>query len=149
MKPLEDFAKKLNVKLELNPKLIAKQKNRYYLLNSTLRQLAKPNFFHAGTYLGKTKNSKFYPSLNLLQLIAEQKSANKSTVNPKAEWLFVCGRDILRKGIIKIHGLEKKNTYTLIQNLHNENLGYGRITSNTTIRNILDIGDFLRREKSN
>ena len=50
----------------------------------------------------------------------------------------------------------KKGDYTLILNESNECLGFGKITCNlrgeadahkVVVKNILDIGDFLRREK--
>jgi len=50
----------------------------------------------------------------------------------------------------------KKGDYTLILNAHNECLGFGKIMHNireepdankVAVKNILDIGDFLRREK--
>ena len=147
MKPINDFSKKFNTTLSLDPKLVVKQKNRYYLLNQTLKSLSKSNFFHAGTYLGKIKNRKLYPSLNLLHLLSRNQEANKTIVNPKAEWLFICGRDILKQGITAIYGPKTKNTHTLIQNQHNENIGYGIIMNSKTIKNITDIGDLLRREK--
>ena len=146
MKPINSFAEKFNTKLNLDPKLIVKQKSRYYLLNQTLKSFSKSNFFHAGTYLGKIKKRKLYPSLNLLYLLSKNPKANKTIVNQKAEWLFICGRDILKQGIIAIYGPETRNTHTLVQNQQNENIGYGIIVTNKTIKNITDIGDLLRRE---
>jgi ribosome biogenesis protein Nip4 len=133
--------------------LIIKKESRYFLLNETLKGLIKRDFFYAGIYLGKVKNGRFFPSFNLLAMIAEEK-ANKIIVNSKAEWLFICGRDILKEGIIEASGSKKKGDYALVLNRHGECLGFGQIVKNldeikegVALRNILDVGDFLRKEK--
>jgi ribosome biogenesis protein Nip4 len=87
-------------------------------------------------------------------MIAETK-ANKLVVDKKTAWLFICGRDIFKKGILKGNRL-KKGDCTLILNERKECLGFGKTTCNlrgeadankVVVKNILDIGDFLRREK--
>jgi ribosome biogenesis protein Nip4 len=85
-------------------------------------------------------------------MIAEKK-ANKIIVDKKTEWLFICGRDIFKQGIIKATGSKKRGDYTLILNQHGECLGFGKIIHNLNgeksgfaVKNISDIGDFLRRE---
>jgi ribosome biogenesis protein Nip4 len=81
--------------------------------------------------------------------------ANKIVVEKKAAWLFICGRDIFRKGILAVRGSRKKGDHVLVLNEFGECLGFGKImgsldeTSGKTevaVRNISDIGDFLRRE---
>jgi ribosome biogenesis protein Nip4 len=133
------------------------KENRCYLLNARLRKLVSPDFFHAGTYLGKARDGAFFPSLPLLAMMA-MKESNRVTVNAKAEWLFICGRDIFKEGIVEVKGSKRKGAYTLVLNEQQECLGFGRIVKEPdkgrdkdqpTIRNILDIGDFLRREKPN
>lgn len=86
-------------------------------------------------------------------MIAER-DANKVFVKSKAEWLFICGKDIFKEGIMKVSGSNKKGDYALILNMHGECLGFGKIVKNLdeireglALRNILDVGDFLRREK--
>jgi len=118
-----------------------------------LKRLISKDFFYAGTCLGKTKRGKFFPSFNLLRIIAGKK-ANKVTVDKKTEWLFICSRDIFKQGITEEMGSKRKGDYTLILNQHGECLGFGRILCNldkakdgVVIENISDIGDFLRREK--
>jgi ribosome biogenesis protein Nip4 len=130
-----------------------KKENRYFLLNETLKSLITENFFYAGTYLGKIKNGKFFPSFSLLRMIAEGK-ANKIIVNDKTAWLFICGRDIFKQGILKTYGSKRKGDYTLILDQHRECLGFGKILNSleeerkgVVIKNISDIGDFLRRER--
>jgi ribosome biogenesis protein Nip4 len=130
-----------------------KRHGRYFLLNENLKRFASKEFFYAGTYLGRVKDGRFFPSFNLLDIIAEKK-ANEVTVDRKTEWLFICGRDIFSQGITKVTGSTKKKGYMLVLNLHGECLGYGKILGNfdekrkgLVIENSLDIGDFLRRER--
>lgn len=157
MKPISDFLARFDSDLGLDKKLVIKKKNRYYLLNETLKKLAASDFFHAGTYLGKTKDRTLFPSFPLLALMAKQK-ANKTTVDAKTEWLFICGRDIFKQGITEIRGSKKKGAYTLILNQRGECLGFGTILKNPDekqgknrpiIKNVTDVGDFLRRERRN
>jgi ribosome biogenesis protein Nip4 len=154
MKQIENFVSRFNSGVSFDERLIVENENRYFLLNENLKELIRKEFFYAGTYLGKVKSGKFFPSFNLLRMIAEQKS-NKTVVDKKAEWLFICGRDIFQKGIVKVIGSKRRGDYTLILNQHGECLGFGRILCNlyegkgedVVIKNISDIGDFLRREK--
>ena len=150
---MDAFVRHFQTRIRLNKDLILKRQNRYFLLNQELKGFIAKDFYYAGVYLGKDKNGRFYPSFNLLEMIAK-KDSNKVIVNKKTEWLFVCGRDIFRKGILRLIGLNKRNYYTLVLNQYNECLGFGKIVSEVAggeedifVKNILDIGDFLRREK--
>jgi len=153
IEPINDFANLFRTSIHLNENLVAKQQNRCFLLTGTLKKLASRGFSYAGTYLGKTANGRFFPSLELLRMIAKEK-ANNVVVDKRTEWLFICGRDVFKQGIIKVVGSYKRGDYVLILNRHGECLGYGRIVDDLSkgkermvIKNILDIGDFLRREK--
>ncbi len=143
---IKDFAQNFDTILSLDENSIIKRENRYYLLTSTIAPFIRPNFTHAGIYLGKNGKD-FHPGLNFLSLLAAQSNVNKTIVNEKAAWLFVCGRNILPKSIIRIEGSKTRGSYTLIQNENRETLGYGRFVHNRAINNIADIGDYLRREK--
>jgi ribosome biogenesis protein Nip4 len=153
IKPIEDFANLLGASVGLNEHLIVKKQNRYFLLNKSLKRLTSKDFFYAGTYLGKVKDGKFFPGFNLLSIIAHE-DANKIFVDKKTEWLFICGRDIFGQGITKVAGSMKKGDHVLILNSRGECLGFGKIlrnwgrkSGNPVVQNILDIGDFLRRER--
>lgn len=155
MKPIKDFIKKLNSNLRLKKNLVTESRNRFYLLNESLKRSTEKEFFYAGTYLGKLKGRIFFPSISLLAMVAQTRT-NKTTVNEKTEWLFICGRDIFEQGILHAEGSKKKGDLTIILNQHGECLGLGKIASNingensrrkVVIRRILDIGDFLRRER--
>ena len=62
--------------------------------------------------------------------------------------------DIFRKGIIAVYGSEKKGDHALVLNEFGECLGFGRIIrsldeaqkNEVAVKNVSDIGDFLRRE---
>jgi ribosome biogenesis protein Nip4 len=152
MKPIEAFASKLGAKIGLNTEFLVEMDNRYYLLNPRLKKLVCGDFFYSGLYLGKVKNRVFFPSFNLLAALAENE-ANKVVVDKKAAWLFICGRDIFRNRITTVQGSRRKGDYTLILNDYGECLGFGRITrdldakeSVAAVKNVSDVGDFLRRE---
>jgi ribosome biogenesis protein Nip4 len=151
-KPITDFATRVNSKFVLDSRLVVEKEGRYYLLSKKLQGIARKDFFYAGKYLGKAKNAKFFPSFNLLTILAETK-ANKIIIDEKAAWLFICGRDIFSNRITAVHGSKRKGDHTLILNRFGECLGFGRITGDlnakneaAVVKNISDVGDFLRRE---
>jgi ribosome biogenesis protein Nip4 len=126
----------------------AKEGSKYYFAGDEAAVLSSKikGTLSAGLPLGETKNGVFKPSVYLLEILSK-KTENKVFVNDKAEWLFLCGRDVLPEGV-------KKNNSTadvfLIQNEKDENLGLGRNMSHSGkkfIKNVLDRGDFLRRER--
>jgi len=153
MKAVMKFAFQLGARFSLNAEFTVNKAGRYFLLNKALLKVAQKDFYYAGTYLGKVKNGKFFPSFNLLTMLAEGE-ANKIIVEKKVAWLFICGRDIFRKGILVARGSRKKGDHTLVLNEFGECLGFGRIVcsldgaakSEVAVKNISDVGDFLRRE---
>ncbi|MGA2680914.1 MAG: hypothetical protein ABSF44_03840 [Candidatus Bathyarchaeia archaeon] len=150
MRPFEAFASRLGAKIVFNPEFIVEKSQRFYLLSPRLKKF-QSNFYYAGLYIGKVKNGVFFPSFNLLNMLLDV-SANKVVVDRKAAWLFICGRDIFRSGVVKVMGSKRKGDYTLVLNEFNECLGFGSImgdlggSEKVAIRNVLDVGDFLRRE---
>lgn len=104
-----------------------------------------------GTFLGREHRNRFHPSIALLDEL-HPLTDRKIVVDDKAEWLFLCGRDIFGKSVV---GSSVKNNrgFVLVENQRNELLGYGKITGKLTeqnkvvVKNILDRGDFLRRER--
>jgi len=129
MKPIKDFVGHFGTSIDLDESLIVKKQNRYFLLNEDLKLQVQRDFFYAGVYLGKVKGAIFFPSFTLLAMIAERK-ANKVIVDTKTAWLFICGRDIFKQGILNVKGSKRKGDYTLIQNEYNECLGFGKILCN-------------------
>ena len=153
MKNITDFVKQFGIEINWKKKRLLRQNEKMFLIKDDLRPYVAKNFFHAGIYLGKTRDNRFLPSFYLLRLIAT-KNASKIMVNKKTEWLFTCGRDVFRQGVVEVSRSKRKSEYSLIMNEENECLGFGKMLSNfdqqdkrLVVRNILDIGDFLRRER--
>ncbi len=148
-----DFALKVNAKVNFDLDLVVETGGRYFLLNKNLKAIAPRSFFYAGRVLGEIRNEKFFPSFNLLTILAET-AVNKVEVDEKSAWLFICGRDIFGEGIVSVQGSRSEGAFTLILNEFGECLGFGRILRNLdskstslAIRNFSDVGDFLRRER--
>jgi ribosome biogenesis protein Nip4 len=154
-KVISNFAAQFGIAVALNPDLILERNNRFYQINNTLKPFVKGDFFYAGVFLGKAKEGKFFPSFNLLSMLAKE-GANRIVLDRKASWLYICGRDILASSITRVQGAGKKHTNTLVLNEFGECLGFGRIVGKLkgegqvdeiAVRNVSDIGDFLRRER--
>jgi len=151
---ISEFANQFGTSFRADERSLVKKENRYFLLNENVKKLTSEDFFYAGTFLGKTRRGKFLPSFSLLAMLAERE-ANKIVVDKKTEWLFICGRDIFKRGITKTTGSKRKGAYVLILNQYDECLGFGKIVSDlnkeaqgVAVKNVLDIGDFLRRERA-
>ena len=155
MKKIKDFVGQFRASVKLDERLVVKKKNRYYLLTKKLKKQVPRDFFYAGLYLGKLKGTNFFPSFLLMTMIAEGR-ANKIVVDKKTAWLFICGRDVFKQGILEANVTKRKGNYTLILNEHDECLGFGKIlrdirkekdANKVVVKNVLDLGDFLRRER--
>jgi ribosome biogenesis protein Nip4 len=154
LKPLFVFAQTFGAKIAFSPEWVVEKDGRFYLLNPELQKVALGNYYFAGLYLGKVKNGKFFPSFNFLNLLLPS-AKNMVVLDGKAAWLFICGRDVFRKGIVRWVGA-KSNCNTLVVNEFGECLGFGRISGQLSngenvdevaVKNVLDVGDFLRRER--
>ena len=154
-KVIADFAAQFGVQIALNTELITEKTGRFYLINGSLKPFLQRDFYYVGMFLGKVKEGKFFPSFNLLNMLASQE-ANRIVLDRKAAWLFICGRDILAQSIVRYYGSAKKHTNTLVLNEHGECLGFGRIVGKLSadaandelaVRHVSDVGDFLRRER--
>jgi ribosome biogenesis protein Nip4 len=152
IKPILDFVSLFGININLNEDQVVTKGNRYFLVSEDLKKAMSRDFFCAGSYLGKIKNAIFFPGFELLRMMTE-KNANRIVVDKKTEWLFICGRDIFKQGITTVTGSSRRGDYVLVLNRHNECLGFGRIicdlnktTKGVVVKNVLDVGDFLRRE---
>ena len=153
---ITDFASQFGVQIALNLDLMVEKTGRYYLVNPALKPLAFGKIsFPLEFYLGKAKEGKFFPSFYLLGMLAK-KEANRIILDKKAAWLFICGRDVLRKSIVRVRVQAEKDTNTLVFNEFGECFGFGRIVEKLRdgagdnglwLENVLDVGDFLRRER--
>jgi len=155
MEPVQNFMRRFTSSLKLDKKTLVKSQSRYFLIEDEVRRFVQGGFYYAGTYLGKAKGGIFFPSFFLLAMMAKRK-ANKVIVDDRTAWLFICGRDIFRQGILRAEGGKEKGDYALVLNQRGECLGFGRVLNRidatrderrVTVKNISDIGDFLRREK--
>jgi ribosome biogenesis protein Nip4 len=128
-------------------------RNGFYLNNPDLAKIKagiNQEPFSAGLFLGEIRKNMFVPGTPLLDMISKT-SDRKIFVNRKTAWLFLCGRDIFGSGIVKAN---VENGMVLVQNELDENLGYGEIVADLSLKdkvvveNLFDKGDFLRRERS-
>jgi len=154
IKLIRDFVSLFGAKIRLDENFLVEKGSKYFLLNKELGTTATEDFFYAGSFLGEKRKGEFMPSFELLRLIAEA-GGNKIVVDKKTEWLFICGRDIFRRGVTRVIRSGKEEDHVLVLNGHGECLGFGKVVSDldkeksgVVVRNILDIGDFLRREKN-
>ena len=103
---------------------------------------------YAGKLLGRTKGE-FIPGASLMRELGKNEGPNKVWVDERVGWLFVCGRDIFEESIIRAKGVLEEGACFLVM-LGGDCLGYGRVEihdERKLLRNIFDIGDFLRRER--
>lgn len=145
MSDLDSFVKKFT-----DEKIsYVKRGKKYFLVNEEILEIEKslPETISSGIILGESaEKDKFKPSVYLLEWISAR-SKNKVFVNDKAEWLFLCGRDVLPESITKDNS---SGDIFLVQNMRDENLGFGKkVKQGKThfIKPILDRGNFLRRER--
>jgi ribosome biogenesis protein Nip4 len=124
----------------------------FYLAEKNLLDIksgVKRDVFALGTYLGEEKMG-FSASPALIDMLSKlpESDSKKISINKKAEWLFLCGRNILSDSIIKNqHNLSEGLVF--VQNEHGENLGYGMFKKEDTliIKHILDKGKYLRADE--
>jgi len=106
----------------------------------------KRDIYSLGLFLGEEKMG-FSPSPALMELISKFPDAQskKIFINRKAEWLFLCGRNVLSDSIAK-NPNRLSEGLVIVQNENDENLGYGLFKKEDTliIKHILDKGRYLR-----
>lgn len=156
MSQVTEFMEKFVLRSEINElidaKKIVKINREYFLVPEDfgMNDYFDKHLVSAGIPLGLAKEN-FLPSIALLEIISK-KSRKKIVINEKAEWLFLCGRDVFGNSVLS-HADQKKGDLTLVQNEKDENLGYGKVlesvsdSDHVVVKNLLDRGDFLRREK--
>lgn len=150
MREFNEFLKNINSSILMENEII-KINDKRFIINTELLNSIKDRsrLVYIGTFIGRTKKT-WKPSTILLEHVSKEDETNKIWVNDQTAWLFVCGRDIFIENVIKsspqiISGLH----YLVINN--NDCLGVVRvdtINNMTIMKNIFDVGDFLRREKN-
>jgi ribosome biogenesis protein Nip4 len=135
---------------------VVNQDGEYFLLAPGLRELHRAigrKAVYYGTYLGRALIDRFVPSLFLLDLLAAAPGVRRAVVTPKAEWLFVTGKNVLASSVTRTMGTPEPGVPLIALNDRGEALGYGTVDRDPTreeryiIRRRFDIGDFLRRER--
>ncbi len=107
----------------------------------------KGRLVYAGRLLGRTKGE-FIPSASLLHELGKLQGPHKVWVDDRVGWLFVCGRDVFAESVLRAEGEVVEGTYFLVM-LGGDCLGYGKVETREgrmILRNVFDLGDFLRRE---
>jgi ribosome biogenesis protein Nip4 len=139
---LTEFLKPFGIKQAPEAQII----NRSYYITKDRIQ----NAIYSGECIAHIRGPVLIPSTTFLQQIG--KAARRHvTVNPKGEWLFICGRDVFGKAIVE-HNNPIVGDRIVILNEHKECLGYGDMTATldskrVVIKRLFDIGDLLRRER--
>lgn len=155
MRVVDDFAEKLCSNFSVSKDKIINKNGKIFLVNKKLIKYSKKNFFYAGLFLGKIKKGQIDPSLYLLSLLSKNK-ANKVIVDNKTAWQVIYGKNIYKNGILGFEGSFQKGDIVLILNNYSDCLGLGKIERDLNkkskeneiiVKNLFDIGDFLRREK--
>ncbi|MEK6874243.1 MAG: hypothetical protein AABX52_00670 [Nanoarchaeota archaeon] len=149
MNLLQTFVKAFDVTLSFSIANIKKISAHYFFAQEpqcVISEKIKQDLFAIGLPLGMIKKRIFVPSFVFLDMIAIS-TKHKAIVNEKAEWLFICGRDVFKEGVLECHS--KPGELVIVLNTRKECLGYGRVVhrNKVFIENILDRGDFLRRER--
>ncbi|MFA6088306.1 MAG: hypothetical protein WC755_00450 [Candidatus Woesearchaeota archaeon] len=120
------------------------------------KRIKNPEFI--GEFLGTVivYKKRFEPSITLIKKLSKM-TDRKVTVNEKGEFLFLCGRNLLRQSVIGYTDTVKKNGMVIVCDHEGLCLGYGRLlvyfdnrlsAEDVVVKNLLDLGDFLRREQS-
>ncbi|MBL7051458.1 MAG: hypothetical protein ISS01_00035 [Nanoarchaeota archaeon] len=125
---------------------------RYFLDNKELeknRLDVKEKFF--GLLLGHDEEvDKFTPSFGLLDLLSKM-SNEKIFVKDIGEMDFLYGKHLRVRHVLRIEGEKKIGFLKLVQNEHDENIGYGKYVGEEgkiqVLKHRMDRGIFLKRDK--
>ncbi|HLC32797.1 MAG TPA: hypothetical protein VJJ82_03155 [Candidatus Nanoarchaeia archaeon] len=116
------------------------------------KELLKFRPLFSGDLVAHERGDFLIPSVDLLQKIGKG-ARHKVTVNSHGEWLFICGRDVFSKSIVKSTNPVKDDCVAIL-NEEGECIGYGQVTApldtqgkRPVIARIFDLGDLLRRER--
>jgi len=124
-----------------------------FLVSAKQREIftsAKKKPVFVGNCLGRKKGELFFPSVWFLEVLSKHVQ-KKIVVDKKTEWLFICGRDIFN-GVVDVQGSPQDDEIVLVLNQYKECMGLARFASSPTkknpIKNVYDVGDYLRRERT-
>lgn len=147
---LREFVSLFDVSID-DSNIISVGRNYYYAEESLRNIVEKINrdVFSIGLFLGSRQGKVFYPSSAFIDLLSKSEGSEKKKiyVNEQGERLFLYGKNILMESIINSNNLD--NGYVFVQNIHDENLGYGLFQKqgkDLIVKNLLDKGYYLRKE---
>ncbi len=146
---MKEFCKKFGVEMPFDEKEVISLGTNVFLASPEHQHMAtkmRKEVFSVGLPIGEMFKGKFKPSFVLLEAIAG-KTTQIAVVNEKSEWLFICGRDMFKEAVVECDA--KAGMNVIVMNSRRECLGYGIICTEgkTYIKNMLDLGDYLRRER--
>jgi ribosome biogenesis protein Nip4 len=149
VKELKDFLASINAGYEPAGAMV-NLNNRRFSVGAELEAHIhdKGRMVYVGKLLGRTKGE-FIPSAGLIRELSRTQGPNKVWVDEKVGWLFACGRDIFVENITRSEGEMVEGACFLVM-MGDDCLGYGRFETRDgrrIVANILDLGDFLRRER--
>lgn len=141
---VDEFLKQFGISRKMEVQLIGRS---YFIAEKTVFGKIP---VYSGECIAHLRGERIAPSISFLQQIGKE-ARKHVVVNPKGEWLFICGRDIFSKSIIS-HNNPEKGDIVVVLNQHRECIGYGEIAAplnekNVVVKRIFDIGDLLRRER--
>ena len=142
---IQEFLKPFGIKKEIDAQLVG---GSYFIVKE--KQFLSKRPIYTGECVAHSRGPLIIPSIDFLQQIS--KEARKHVVlNPKGEWLFICGRDAFGKSIAS-HNNPEVGDRVVVLNQHKECIGYGDIVApltekQTVIKRLFDIGNLLRRER--
>jgi ribosome biogenesis protein Nip4 len=123
---------------------------KYFLEDKKLEEKrlnVKEKYF--GLFLGEDIDEKFKPSLALLDYLSKI-SKEKLFVKDIGEMDFLYGKNLRQRHVLRVEGETKIGFLKLVQNEHDENLGYGKYIAEEgkiqVLRQRMDRGLFLKRE---
>ena len=151
MRLLKRFLEGVGSSITVDEEKLLRINNKRFTLDDDLNALIqrRDTLVYAGRFLGKDRKI-FQPSAILLQMLAaEEGPLNRVHVDRETGWLFVCGRDVFEESILRKEGAFEEGGLSLVM-LDGSCLGYGRVEGfqgKRILKNIFDVGDFLRRER--
>jgi ribosome biogenesis protein Nip4 len=148
LRELKDFLEAIGAVYEPMGEKVNLNDRRFIVNSEVAGQIHdRGRMIYAGRLLGRVKKE-FIPSASLLRELSKMEGLNKMWVEKRVGWLFVCGRDIFEESIMRAEGVLEEGGYFLVM-MGEDCLGYGEVETRKgkkLLRNIFDLGDFLRRE---
>lgn len=129
---------------------VLKLNNKRFLMHPDLGELIlqKDKLVYAGKLMGRDRKF-FQPSSIILSELGQEETTSKVHLGRDTAWLFICGKDVFEENIQSVDGELQLGSYYLVM-FEGECLGYGQFIESgdiKVIKNLFDIGDFLRRER--